>query len=237
MNAMLDRLSLSFDAQRQMLDDAGHELRTPITIVRGHLELVDLNDPDDVAKTRDLAIDELDRMQRLVDELMVLAKSRRPDFVHLGPVGVAELLYSVLDKVEPIAERHWLLEAAPEATVDLDSQRITQALVQLVANAIRFTATGGTIALGAAAEDGWLRLWVRDDGVGVARADQERIFERFTRAGRPPAASDTGAGLGLAIVSAIAEAHRGRVTLVSEPGQGATFAMLIPTAALSSRGN
>lgn len=107
MNAMLDRLSLSFDAQRQMLDDAGHELRTPITIIRGHLELVDPDDPDDVARTRDLAIDELDRMQRLVDELMVLAKARRPDFVRVEPVVPAVLLFTVLDKIEPLAARRW----------------------------------------------------------------------------------------------------------------------------------
>lgn len=228
MNAMLDRLSASFDAQRQMLDDAGHELRTPITIVRGHLELVDPTDADDVIKTRDLAIDELDRMQRLVDELMILAKARRPDFVRLEPVVVGDLLVSVLAKVEPLADRRWLLEAAPEATVAIDPQRITQALVQLVANAIRFTEPSAVIAIGATTSDTELKLWVRDEGAGIEVADQARIFERFARASRSSPAEDTGAGLGLAIVAAIAEAHHGTVALASQPGQGSTFTITIP---------
>ena len=210
MNAMLDRLSLSFDAQRQMLDDAGHELRTPITIVRGHLELVDPEDAADVTRTRDLAIEELDRMQRLVEELMMLAKAQRPDFVRVETVELSELLLSVLDKVTPLADRRWQLESVPEGLVRLDPQRITQAMVQLVANAVRFTRPGSVIALGAQIADGGARLWVRDDGVGIDPAQQQRIFDRFSRGEQPTARpGDAGAGLGLAIVKAIAEAHRG----------------------------
>ena len=94
-----------------MLDDAGHELRTPITIVRGHLELIDVDDPGDVSKTRDLALDELDRMQRLVEELMVLAKASRPDFIRLEEVALDELIYAVFEKVSPIADRRWTVDA------------------------------------------------------------------------------------------------------------------------------
>jgi two-component system OmpR family sensor kinase len=209
-----------------VLDDAGHELRTPITIVRGHLELVDVDDPVDVSRTRDIAVDELDRMQRLVEELLILAKSRRPDFVRTAPVDVEALLYEVLDKVITLGDRRWRIDEAPEVTVMLDRQRITQALLQLVANAVRFTAPGGVIALGGRADTDTVALWVRDDGVGIRPEDQERIFERFARgAGQP---EQSGAGLGLAIVGVIAEAHHGEVTLVSEPGQGATFRMIIP---------
>lgn len=229
MNAMLDRLTHSFDNQRRLLDDAGHELRTPITIVRGHLELLDPNDPEEINETRDLAMDELDRMQRLVDDLMVLAKAKRPDFVRTAPVVVSDLLASVLDKVTPLAERDWRIEASTDATVSLDVQRVTQALVQLVANAIRYTSVGAVIALGARVYGLELRIWVRDEGQGINHVDQERIFERFGRAQQHESEIDVeGAGLGLAIVTAISEAHRGRVALTSEPGSGSTFTLCLP---------
>ncbi len=230
MNAMLDRLSASFDAQRNVLDDAGHELRTPITVLRGHLELVDPHDPEDVARTRDLALNELDRMQRLVEELMVLAKARRPDFVQVEQVELADLLYAVLDKVTPIAERRWQVEAAPDVMVRLDPQRVTQALLELATNAIRFTEPGDVIALGAQVSEDEVRLWVRDEGTGIEAADQSTIFERFARGreGLSADRDDSGSGLGLSIVSAIAEAHHGRVLLESTLGSGSTFTLVMP---------
>lgn len=232
MNAMLDRLSASFDNQRQLLDDAGHELKTPITIVRGHLELVDPNDPTDVVETRDLAIDELDRMRRLVDEIVMLAKARRPDFVQPEPVVVADLLAGVLDKVIALGERRWLIEATTNDVVALDPQRITQALIQLVANAVKFTEQCAVIALGGRIYGPEVRLWVRDEGAGIPAEDQDRIFERFGRGSDPVGTqapgSDDGAGLGLAIVDAIAVAHHGRVALSSEIGAGSTFTLCLP---------
>ncbi len=239
MNAMLDRLSSSFDHQRRLLDDAGHELRTPITIVRGHLELLDPDDPADVKETRAVSLDELDRMQRLVDDLMTLAKSQRPDFVRPEPVEVDQLLSSVRGLVAPLADRQWQIEASTAAVVALDRQRITQALVQLVANAVRFTAPRAVIALGGSVgPDGReLRLWVRDTGTGITAEDRERIFERFGRGHRSGHGSPEetvrlpehdGAGLGLAIVAAIAEAHHGRIELDSTPGLGSTFTLCLP---------
>jgi two-component system OmpR family sensor kinase len=234
MNSMLDRLSASFDNQRQLLDDAGHELKTPITIVRGHLELIDPDDPADVLETRDLAIDELDRMRRLVDEILMLAKARRPDFVQPEPVVVADLLAGVLDKVIALGDRRWLIEATTNDVVSVDPQRITQALIQLVANALKFTGNGAVIALGGRIYGPEVRLWVRDEGTGIEAADQSRIFERFGRGsngvGAPSPGTDDGAGLGLAIVDAIAVAHHGRVALTSAVGEGSTFTLCLPRA-------
>ncbi len=232
MNSMLDRLSTSFDNQRRLLDDAGHELKTPITIVRGHLELIDPHDPTDVIETRDLAIDELDRMRRLVDEILMLAKARRPDFVQPEPVVVADLLAGVLDKVVALGDRRWLIEATSNEVVTLDPQRIAQALIQLVANALKFTSPGSVIALGGRLYGPEVRLWVRDEGTGIATDDRGRIFERFGRGtdptGTQPPGSDDGAGLGLAIVDAIALAHHGRVALTTEVGVGSTFTLCLP---------
>jgi signal transduction histidine kinase len=232
MNAMLDRLSASFDNQRRLLDDAGHELKTPITIVRGHLELVDPNDPTDVIETRDLAIEELDRMRRLVDEILMLAKARRPDFVQPEPVVVADLLAGVLDKVIALGDRRWLIESTSNEVVQLDPQRITQALIQLVANALKFTDPGAVIALGGRIYGPEVRLWVRDEGTGIPAEDRNRIFERFGRGSDPLGTqlpgTDDGAGLGLAIVDAIAQAHHGRVALSSDVGIGSSFTLCLP---------
>ncbi|WP_205857540.1 sensor histidine kinase, partial [Phytoactinopolyspora endophytica] len=175
-NAMLDRLEAAFSAQREALDDAGHELRTPITIIRGHLELMDVSDPDDVAETRNLALDELDRMHRLVEDLILLAKSQRPDFVQPEPVELGQLLDDVLDKAGGMAERRWQVDARAEAVVELDEQRITQALLQLVSNAVAFTEPTDTVAVGSEIDPGrMVRLWIRDTGPGVDPSQAETI--------------------------------------------------------------
>lgn len=230
-NGMLDRLETAFTAQRRLLDDVGHELRTPITVLQGHLELLDASDPGEVESTRALLIDELDRMNRLVEELLLLAKAQRPDFLRLQPVEVAPLVEDVLEKSRALGDRDWRLDGVADVSLHADPQRLTQALLQLVANAVRFTRPGDTVALGAAVavtsvEAPEARIWVRDSGPGVAPDDQERIFRRFERGEGAP--GDQGAGLGLPIVVAIAQAHGGRVDLVSAPGAGATFTVALP---------
>jgi signal transduction histidine kinase len=172
---------------------------------------------------------------------MILAKSRRPDFVRPGPVDIDELLTSVLEKVRPLADRNWRIDRTVHAVIELDQQRITQALVQLVSNGVRHSTAGAAIALSAsvitvAAADSSLppvgqrlRLSVRDEGAGIAPEDHQRIFERFARSGPAHDHSSTeGSGLGLAIVDAIAKAHRGQVLLESEPGRGSTFTLDLP---------
>jgi two-component system, OmpR family, sensor kinase len=227
-NRMLDRLETAFAEQRQFLDDAGHELRTPVTIVRGHLELLDPRDAAETAETRTLLLDELDRMSRLVEDLILLSKARRPDFVQLQDVDVGKLTDELLDKVSPLTARGWHVDARASGVVLADRHRLTQALLQLADNAVKHTPAGTTLAIGSAVQDGTLRLWVRDAGPGIAPSDQARVFERFarTQAGR----GTEGSGLGLAIVQAISAAHHGHVELASTPGDGATFTVVIPTA-------
>lgn len=227
-NSMLDRLEGAFTSQRRFVDDAGHELRTPITIVRGHLELMG-DDPEERREVVRLVTDELDRMGRIVEDLLLLAKAQQPDFVRPEPVSLAELTSDIDAKVRRLGDREWRLEAVAEETVRLDPQRVTQAMVQLAANAVRHTAPGSTLRTGSRTSGSEVRLWVSDQGPGIPVEEQGRIFERFSRGGRT-ARGDRGAGLGLAIVRAIAEAHRGRVDLRSAPGAGSTFTLVIPLA-------
>jgi two-component system OmpR family sensor kinase len=225
-NAMLDRVETGAAAQRRFADDAGHELRTPITIVRGHLEVLDPADADDVRTTVALVDDELSRMNRMVSDLLLLARSEQPTFLHAEPVDVADLTADTFDKVERLGEREWVLETAARVDAVLDPQRITQAVVALADNACRHTAPGDRIGIGSQLTDGRLRFWVSDTGPGVSPADRARIFERFARGTGAGPRSD-GAGLGLSIVRAIAVAHGGQVLLDSVPGRGAMFTVVI----------
>ena len=227
-NGMLDRLESAFVDQRRFLDDIGHELRTPLTIVRGQLELL----PEDVVERRqtlDLCLDEIDRMNRYVSELILLAKSEKPDFLHLAPVDLTELTQTMQARASALApDRTWLVDATARSVIEADPDRLKQAWLNLANNAIQHTGSGGLVAIGSAVVDEEARLWVRDDGPGVAEEDQARIFERFGRGADTRGHRTEGTGLGLAIVSAIARAHAGRVDLESRPGQGARFTLVVP---------
>lgn len=227
-NAMLDRLDRAFGTQRQFVDDAGHELRTPITVIRGHLDVMG-DDPVDRAETLALVDEELDRMNRIVDDLLVLARAEQPDFVRAEPVPLADLTTTVHTKMLGLGDRRWVLEAVAEEEVELDQQRITQALLQLADNAVSHTQVGDTIRLGSMVGPGTVTFWVSDTGPGVPPEDLDTIFERFSRGSTGGAVSHTGgAGLGLSIVAAIAAAHGGRAWVANNPSGGARFGVEIP---------
>jgi len=225
-NGMLDRLQAAFAGQRRFLDDAGHELKTPLTVLQGHLELLDPGNPTEVAETRALLLDEVERMSRLVGDLILLAKSDRPDFLRTAEVELAGLTEDVLEKARVLGDRDWRIDAVADARILADEQRLTQAGLQLAANAVKHTGPGDTVAVGSAVDErGCVRLWVRDTGPGVPPADRERIFERFARAGVP--AGDEGFGLGLSIVAAIVHAHGGRIAVEDADPPGARFVITL----------
>ncbi len=228
-NGMLDGLEQAFVAQRQFLDDASHELRTPITIIRGNLEFVEDDDPRERAEVVRLCTDELDRMSRIVEDLLLLAKSRRPDFVMPEETPLVDLTSDIDAKLRALGPRRWKLQAIAEGEARLDPQRVTQAVLQLAHNAVQHTGPGDEIRLGSAVRGDEVVFWIADTGPGVRPEDGEAIFKRFSRGSTGGArANRTGAGLGLTIVTAIAEAHGGYVELESVPGKGATFILHIP---------
>lgn len=232
-NQMLDRLESVYATQQRFVDDAGHELRTPITIVRGHLELLS-DDPDERRETLRLVSGELDRMSRIVTDLLVLARAEQPDFVRVAGCDIAALTLDIEAKAQALGDRRWQLMEVAEGQARLDPQRITQAVLQLAANAVQITEPGARIRIGSrfqgSGPERMLRLWVQDEGPGVAPADVERIFERFVRGGASGegTAPRRGSGLGLAIVRAITDAHGGSAWVDSIPGEGATFGLDIP---------
>jgi signal transduction histidine kinase len=225
-NDMLDRLEGALDSQRRLLDDVGHELKTPITIVRGHLELLDPGDPAEVEETRSLAIDELDRMAVLVGDLTEMARLGAPSALERVEVDVAELTRAIIAKARGIAGADVGEGPVAEARAVLDPARVTQAALQLAQNAV--THGGGTFTIGSIVDPGGgdLRITVADRGPGIPAAQRARIFERFGRAGQ--GRGSRGSGLGLPIVDAIAHAHGGHVELASTPGFGAAFSLVIP---------
>ncbi len=226
-NDMLDRVSTAFDEQRRFMDDAGHELRTPLTIAQGHLELLDEGTAEEREKTLALVLDELERMTGLVNDLVLLAAASRPDFARRTEFDVGDLVTSAHAKARVLGDRDWRVEVLADGQMWADRQRLTQAVLQLVENAVRHTNIGDAILLGADVDANDVRIWVRDTGEGISESEQQNIFNRFYRAGETRATRG-GTGLGLSIVRAIAEAHGGTVTLASRPGQGATFTLVIP---------
>jgi signal transduction histidine kinase len=160
-----------------------------------------------------------------VDDLLTLAKAEQPGFVVAKPTDLARLTDETLAKAATLGERRWVLDGLADVSVMLDPQRITQAWLQLAANAVQYSEPASTVAIGSRAEDGEVRLWVRDEGVGIPEPEQARVLERAVL-GR----WGSGTGFGLAIVASIAKAHDGRVEVASAVGVGSRISMVLPAA-------
>ena len=232
-NDMLDRLQRGFDGQRQFLDDVAHELRTPITIVQGHLDLIG-DDPGDRAETIAIITDELDRMNRYVNDLLLLAKSERGGFLHLEPVDLTDFAASTLRTVSAMAEREWTLEVSLDDPVVLtaDPRRLSQAVLNLAANAVEHTTTGDRISLGVGldgdASERTGLIWVEDSGSGIDPEVVDSLFRRSARGATSRASRPEGMGIGLSIVDAVARAHGGHTDVANVTGGGARFTLVLP---------
>jgi heavy metal sensor kinase len=228
LNDMLDRLEAAYARERQFVADASHELRSPLTILRGELELVlrDAGELDGFRQAISTAAEEADRLSQLAEDLLVIARSdqgRLP--VTLERLNVHELLDSVSHRFSRRAAEHDIvIDAPPDLELDADRLRLEQAVGNLIDNALRHG--GGTIALAARVTDDSVELHIRDDGPGFPPQFLERAFERFTRA--DVARRRGGAGLGLAIVRAIADAHGGRARARNRPEGGADVWLDVP---------
>jgi two-component system, OmpR family, sensor kinase len=230
LNKMLGRLEAGLARERAFVDDASHELRTPLSLHKTELELA-LRYGKDVEQLRAAirsAIEEVDRLIQLAEDLLVVARSEQGKLaLDLGRVGLPHLLEGVsrrFDGRAEASERALVVEAPQGLQVEGDRIRLEQALTNLVDNALRHG--GGEVIVSAAQADGTVELHVRDAGPGFPPEFIDRAFERFSRA--DSARSRGGSGLGLAIVEAIARAHRGRARVANRPGGGADVWIELP---------
>jgi signal transduction histidine kinase len=222
------------DHQRQFLQDVSHELGTPITIALGHTELITKAATDQaIAKDARVAVDELLRMRRLASRMLLLAATDSPDFLHLKPVDAAEFLVETLYRWSQ-TPRRWSLGTVPVASVQADEDRLTLALDALIENAVNHTDPDGRIELSARHEGEKVIFAVTDAGSGIPAAEVGRIFGRFTRVDTGRSRQTGGFGLGLAVVKAIAEAHRGSVQVQSTVGKGSVFELILPASTARS---
>jgi signal transduction histidine kinase len=212
------------DRQRDFIQDASHGLRTPITVALGHAELMLGSATGTLRDDASVVVDELTRLRRLSDRLLLLATAEDPDFLSRAPVEVDEILAETLRRWAPIPRR-WLLGALTDATVEADRDRLALAIDALVENAVKHTGEGQAIELSARREGGMVEIAIADSGTGIAGEDVDRLFERFTRGS---GAGAGGSGLGLAIVAAIVRAHGGSARARARQGGGSAFELLLP---------
>jgi heavy metal sensor kinase len=246
-NAMLDRLEASFRAQERFVADASHELRTPLTAIRGNVDVLNRQarsgfgvDPGDLALALADIRRESDRMRRLLDDLLLLARTdsgsdaTTPTLAQSELVRLDEIAAQAVRSASALASGQVLeLEAPRAVAAPGDPDRLHELLMILLDNAIRHTPPGASIRVAvAAAPDGRARIAVRDEGEGIAPEHVPHLFERFYRADGARGRSSGGTGLGLAIARAIALAHGGDIAVRSAPGQGSAFVVTLPHAAM-----
>ena len=214
--------------QRRFLQDASHQLRTPITIALGHTELLALSlTSHQEGHDIQVVLGELNRLRRIAERLLVIAAAEGPEFLHLEPVALDSFTMEILRRWRPTADRRWQLGQLDKVTVQADRERLGLAVDALLENAVRHTASGDVIKLSVVAV-GYgqpVRMIVADTGQGIPAELLGHVFDRFRSGDSGPS---RGTGLGLALVRAVARAHGGDVLVNSSPGQGSEFELLLP---------
>ena len=237
LNQMMGRLEKSFAALHRFTADASHELKTPLTVVRAGVEraITTPNLPRETLEVLAESLQEAKRMAELVDALLTLARADEGlARLHREPVDLRELVRETQETGELLAEQAGVVVdvATPDAPVvmDVDRSRIHQLVLNLVENAVKYTPRGGRVRVSLGPQNGTVTISVADTGIGIAPGDLPHIFDRFWRAdlARTRTAERPGTGLGLAICKWIAEAHGGRIDVVSRPGRGTTFTVTLP---------
>ena len=217
------------ERERQFIQNASHELRTPITIAIGHAELLhQAKDPGTIAEDALVVIQELMRLRRLAERLLILAAAEDPDFLHKRPVEVEPMLVEAVHRWSA-TPRQWRLGATDEVVVDADADRLALAIDALVENAVKHTKPNDWIELSVRRNHG-VEIEVADSGSGIPTKDLERIFERFASADISGSRDAGSLGLGLAIVKTVAEAHGGSVRVRSQVGKGSAFELVLAEA-------
>jgi signal transduction histidine kinase len=234
-DSMLDRLDASMTVQRRLLSDVSHQLRTPLTVAKGHLEVLARQEHpnlDDVHETIGVVVDELDHMSSLVERLLLLGRALEPDFLQVERLDLRTFLSDLFDSARVLADRRWELSDVPDLVLEVDVAKLRGAVLNLIDNAIRATGDADTIAITVVRNgSGAVVLAVEDSGPGIPREQRSCVMERFGRMG---AADREGSGLGLAIVTAVAEAHGGVFSLERSELGGCRAAISLPSERVSA---
>lgn len=229
-NAMLERLDNFFQAQVRLSADVSHELRTPLTTIRGNVDLLRrgaANDPEELNEALSVIDGELDRMSRIVADLLLLSQADAGLSLRMRPVELDTVMLEVYRQARVIANGvHIQLGHEDQAIIQGDADRLKQLLINLVTNAIKHTPSGGSVTLSLYREAEWIRIVVEDTGRGIASTDLPHIFDRFYQA--TSNTGQKGTGLGLSIAQWIAKAHGGEITVESELGRGSIFTLWLP---------
>jgi len=212
-----------------------HELKTPVSLIKGYASTLRREDAkwDEQTLRESLAVieEESDRLNQLIDNLLDASRLQAGALkLELGYVALDKLAAQTVKKFRTQTHKHILsLDFPPDFPPVLgDSERLRQVLTNLLSNAIKYSPQGGTIRVSGRADDDWVYVAVSDEGIGIPKEEQERIFDRFYRVESSLSRRTQGAGLGLFLVKAVIEAHQGRVWVESAPGQGATFVFALP---------
>jgi two-component system, OmpR family, sensor kinase len=222
MQALAEERASLLEQHERLLQDVSHELRTPVTIVRGHLALLQRSF-DTERPELTVAFEELQRIEQIVDRVLLLARVERTDWVSLSPIELVPFLEDVFMRWSEVARRAWHLDEIPELTLDADENGVRAALDALIENAVQHTDEYARIDLAAYRSGDQVVLSVRDAGQGIPADAQEHIFERFVRTDASRSRRLGGSGLGLSIVAAIARAHNGSCSVQSTEGVGSVF--------------
>lgn len=235
LNRLLDRLARAFASLRQFAGDASHQLQTPLTVMKGSIDVA-LSGPRDSNAYREVleqVAEEADRMSAILMDLRALSLADAPVHASSGPsVHLSEVVSEAADLVGALAEPSDLVvdvSIEPRIYIRGDAVRLQQVVLNLGENAVKYSRPGGRITIGLARDGAHAVLTVSDSGVGIAEGDLPHIFERFYRSRRAGQGAD-GTGLGLAIARRIVEAHAGRIAVESRPGAGARFIVHLPLA-------
>jgi signal transduction histidine kinase len=222
---MIERLDRAFQSQKDFVADASHELRGPLTVIQGNLDLLKRNLSEEDRRESVRALEaETTRMTKIMSNLLVLAELESGQLEWRETVSLKEMLLDAGERAVHLAgDRQIVIERQEDLWVKGDADRLEQVLRNLVDNAIRYTPEGGTITLSLFQNGDWALLRVADTGIGISPEHLPHIFDRFYRADKARSRASGGTGLGLAIVKGIVEQHGGRVTVTSEPGKGSTF--------------
>jgi signal transduction histidine kinase len=217
------------ERERDFLRDASHSLRTPITVARGYAELIrGAHAASQTGEDAAVVLGELQRLTRVSERLLTLARAERPDFLRRTEVDVEDLVTRAARRWSVAAPRRWQVEVDGDGVLPADAEQLEAALDALIENAVGATGDGGRILMRASAEDGDALIELTDDGTGIRAEHLSRVFDRFWRVDGEQARHNGGTGLGLAIVKAIVEAHEGTVAVTSEHGAGTTFTIRLP---------